>query len=81
MEKTHLIPWQHEPIILTILTKRELTEHEKAIVCKAFIKDTPPYGLRPYRSLSQLVEELRQEGEDYLASLIVFPSWYVISAQ
>lgn len=73
MVKTHLIPWQHEAIILTILTKRELTEQEKAIVCEAFIKDTPPYG-RPYKSLPQLVEKLRQEGENYLASLIVFPS-------
>ena len=72
MVKTNLIPWQHEAIIVTILTERELTQEEENTVCRAYTKDTPPYG--PYKSLTQLVEELRKDGYDYLASLIVFPS-------
>ena len=33
MVKTNLIPWQHEAIIVTILTERKLTqEEEKKII-------------------------------------------------
>jgi len=72
MVKTNLIPWQHEAIILTILTERELTREEELKVCQAYTKGTPPCG--PYKSLTELVEELKNEGLSHLASLIVFPS-------
>ena len=71
MVQTNLIPWEREAIIVTITTKRELTPQEERTVCQAYAKLTPPW--RPYKSLSNLVEELENEGFYYLASLIVFP--------
>ena len=72
MVKTDLIPYQHEAIIVTILTKRELTREEERKVNEAFVKDCPPCG--PYKSLDELVEELRNRGLSDIADLIVFPN-------
>lgn len=72
MVKTNLIPWQHEAIVLTILTQRELTREEQLKVCQAYSKGRPPSG--PYKALTELVEELKSEGLYELANLIIFPS-------
>ena len=71
MIKTNLIPWQHEAIIVTIPTSRELTQKEKIKIANVYSKGRSPFS--PRKTLTELVKELENEGLSDLANLIVFP--------
>ena len=71
MVETFLVPWQHEAIVVKILTIRELTDTERHEVESVYRKGRGPFG--PYRTLSETVEELRKTNP-LLATKIIIPS-------
>lgn len=70
MVETFLIPWQHEAIVVKILTTRELTDSEKHEIERAYSKVRSPLG--PYRTLSETIEKLK-ETNPLLAMDIIIP--------
>jgi len=70
MVETFLIPWQHEAIVVKILTTRELTDSERHEIEWAYSEGCGPFG--PYRTLSETVKKLKKTNP-LLASYIIIP--------
>ena len=70
MVETFLIPWQHEAIVVKILTTRELSDSEMHEIELAYSKGRSPLG--PYRTLSETIEKLK-ETNPLLAMDIIIP--------
>ena len=68
MVENVLIPWQHESIIVNILTTRQITEKEKNVINTAFTSKCGPYG--PYPSIYGIVEEVRKKDKDLAGTII-----------